>query len=217
MSVPFAIPIHAKIPENPELVAVGTGFIAIVAGKVYLMTAAHVPLSEKRPRENQFHRWPRNISTHLPGGGEVEIPLFDDEGRAKFGYRVIAHEQLSEPELVDVIWVQLPPQHPLSKAYGYFQIEAGAPAAGGTIAHAYGFPGAPPWPVPVSVVDGQILPGGDGIRITADLRVTAGYSGGPIVDDDTNLIGLTNGHIDGVETPATLVPASTIYQLITGA
>ncbi|GAA1420485.1 trypsin-like peptidase domain-containing protein [Agrococcus citreus] len=191
-----AIPILAE-PRGATVG--GTGFLARVLGRPYLLTAGHIGQHELAVTSD-WSTWAPSLAALLPDGTRLELPLFaeDPSGRTPLFH---FHETGPEPgRLLDAM--ALGAGHygadlaRLEHAYGAFDLPAAMTSPGvGQRLFVFGFPtaGDAPWPQhPTPILARTTLGTRYGYLFTEPGAGT-GYSGGPVVYPDGALAGLYFG------------------------
>ena len=171
---------------------IGSGFIVALSGRHWLVTAAHIGRGEVGPH-SRWQEWPAQLSAVLPTG-TVAFQLFNGslEGRKPR----FAHLGSEGDGIADFMAI------PLAGAINGVRahvLDASYSPIVGLEMRALGFPnlgGA--WPA--------ARRSKHKCRVTETTRelvrysppTVPGFSGGPLIDDDKRLCGLTFGHDDGV-------------------
>lgn len=215
MTLKLAIPVHASVDDG-ELV--GTAFLGSVGGRLFIITAAHVPVGAQPT--NDWSRYARELKLILSeGAARATLVLFFEDGQGcrepQFGYI-----GASSGAIADVMWYPLGGQNEavrvLTAEYAVHAIPESFTAA--PVWTANGYPGShQPWPPVLQTVTGRALGAvDDGHMFEALIPSEPGFSGGPVIDPSGLLVGMIAGK-DGVRTNvARIVPSNVIHALIVG-
>jgi hypothetical protein len=210
-AIPFFTTVEKK-QRSDDRINVGTAFLATYLGADYLISAAHVP-SGIQPTTD-WADWDRWMTLRTPEG-EEDVDLFSDNEDGtispRFGFRVIEDEA---PRLNDVMWIPLAGverELRVRLARHFTRFSLIAIDNGGTSITAHGFPDyVDSWPQ-LKTVTGRIARL-NGLRYMTTLATSEGFSGGPVVDESGNLVGMTIGRSSGGE--STVVPTEVIRALV---
>lgn len=144
-----AVPIHyGDLAQTNDGIQIGSGFLAGLHGKQFLVSAAHIPFGAPS-QTNDWSTWPATVSVHIPGH-HVPLDLFgevDGNREPKFGY----HLDPDGVRLIDLMWLPLD-QYPtgfvgaLASRYHTFDLNENVTPLPGERVTCYGYPSADPWP-----------------------------------------------------------------------
>lgn len=202
-----AIPVHCVLPGGA--ITGGSAVLISFEKKPYLLTSAHAPVGDQPTA--MWDDWARSIHLHLstttlslelfrqsPLG--VSVPLFGYARPAK------------GPFLHDTLWLPLEPEHAavLAADFPSFAIREYFSISGGLTAFGYPTSGTvfPPTPTP-SCVGAAVRFNGNVLETT--LPVVQGYSGGPVLDSDQQLVGITIGTSGAL---GQVAPSNAIFRMM---
>lgn len=192
---------------------VGSAFLGATESMVYLITAAHVPPGTHPPSD--WSLWPDTLTLHLVDGTR-DLDLFtrDRHRTPRFGYL-----RATDDLLADALWMPLGPMDQigvdlLAQQKTYFLRDT-VLAPPGSPLEVHGFPTiGGTWPPTVQIEHGSVLSVREGPMIEADITTVGGFSGGPALDAQGQLLGLHIGHDPEPTDPGQIVPAPTIRTMI---
>ena len=176
--------------------AVGTGFFAWHKFRVWLLTAAHVPLCRPAPQAN-WSEWPEAIYAHREGRLPLPFELFrtKSDGLRRPAFAFLPHDS----GIADFIALPVPTSFFGDEGHlshvERLSLDGAVTPAVGTGVRAIGFPtGGGGWPVyPAKEQLAKV------VEVSAELvkfsvASLPGLSGGPLVDEQDRLAGLVIGN-----------------------
>lgn len=222
----LAIPIHADSPRRRGDIHTGSAFLVRLDGDTYLVTAAHVLFGRERRGDVEvvlakWDKWPDTLNLHFRLGHSLSAPLFRESAfgvkQPLFGYN---YSKDDTNQLYDVLWnplLSLSPeiQAALPVEHHIFDIDIPRRPDNGEAIHCIGYPDTGvrfPTPEP-SVVDGKVIKADLGFHL-AEIEATSGYSGGPAVDDQNRLLGLTMGFTPAPDAKTGILSAEAMAHMI---
>lgn len=205
------VPIKAVSPSGEDVG--GTGFFGSYRGKVWFLTNAHVALAMNTPHQD-WAKWPATLSLILTGSNEITaLPLFHEtaEGRRR-AFAWYGNDQ----GMADFIALPLsvPGLSRLGsiKQYDVLDLDAGEAAVVGETVDAIGYPAnVKVWPtrpapcVPLHVTQSEFS------LLEFASSTVGGMSGGPIINRNGAVVGMTIGHNHGAGRG---VPVTVIHNII---
>lgn len=209
-----AIPFFSTPPvgDSAATINVGSAFLAEHLGVHYLISAAHVPVGAQ-PTTN-WSTWDRRMSIRTPER-TINLELFSEgaEGRyTSFAFR----ETDREPgRLHDIIWFPLLRNWIVlrEELVPHFSCFSLIPKGIFTYVEAHGYPSAvESWPS-LQTAPGRVLQR-VGLILETTSQTTNGFSGGPVVGENGDLVGMTIGNTGADERVSQVVPVDVIRLLV---
>lgn len=208
MTFTNAIPIECSTPLEGQVI--GAAALASCGGETYLLTSAHTPLGTQ-PTANWVD-WAPSVRLHL-SSGHIDLPLFRESSFGArvplFGYARPTHGAL----LHDTMWLPLAPDARVALEAEYPTFELREDFRINTVLTAYGYPaqGGPFPPDPTPRCSGTAT-GFNGAVLETTLPLVPGYSGGPVLDELQQLVGITIGKSGTI---GQVSPANAIWRIVT--
>lgn len=181
-----AVPLLVQRPGQQLLGA--SGFFAQVEGRTYLVTAAHVPLGGQP--HDRWAQWPAEILV-CDGAHRTAVELFEETAFGRRPRFLFPRSSTEPHSLADVLALEVSPGDLGLESVKIYPTRGPEPDLDEQVT-AYGYPVAGPrWPV-LHSLSGPVLRD-DMAFVVARIGATEGFSGGPTLDRNGRLIGITIG------------------------
>jgi hypothetical protein len=200
-----AIPLAA--PRGGDYLA-GSGCLIDFENEKYLLTCAHIAFGQNGITTD-WDRWSPLLGVLVDGVLEP-IQLFDvTDGTSTPRFRYLAADSRAM-DMMAVPLTALPAElaSALLREYEVLEISGPERARSEASVSVHGYPVNAPdgstwaWPPPEQVEQGTVIETiGDGLAFEAWVTTREGYSGGPVLDSDGNLIGMLYGHRETLADP----------------
>lgn len=191
----MAVPLWAeKVVSGPDALAIGSGFLASVASRTFLVTAAHVPI-DTLPHSD-WSKWPRQLWFSPEVRSKAAFDLFTPGGDPLF-FRVEDYTGMADFMAIP-IRASASMMGGILARYAVFNFEQAVEPLTGSSVTMTGYPyTGVKWPYdPAEQMTGQIIGFNSGL-IEIDTKPVKGFSGGPATVADGLLVGMTIGSEGG--------------------
>ena len=179
---------------NLEAPAIGAGSLVNLNGKIWLATAAHIGTNS--PAFTDLSRWPRRFRIEVAQGRFIDLDLFKDASRQLYRMRFFRNAETGD--IYDFILIDMTGVD-FGVAVTVYELDPHRPEqqVGQRVA-AYGFPHVETyvkgiWPPSEAKFE---IAAAVGNQIKGNAICLPGYSGGPVINDQRKLVGMTFGTTD---------------------